>query len=183
MFEGLKKLLLAVGEEGEKLANKGDAFNLESIIFNKRFRKGKKPGPKINLAKRIVRVEKLSSKLNCPEIIRKISEALIKNWFYGCKIGYNVCYDDEHRIPIPHWYISEAGAMLPELIVVNFRLEADFEKGRPVNPMLFVSINFAPDINPWSRFSTITLDEVYSQIRDMFERVFGEFADKKEIRI
>lgn len=190
MFEGLKKLNLAIKAEEKRLMKRGKDFGLP-LLVNKRFRERKKPGPKVNWEKRKKKVEALVLKLNCHERIGIVSSDLIENWFspsytlgYSMhRLGYSMDDSGENDIPVPHWYISRGSLNYPQIIIVNFYLETEFEKGRPVRPHLKIEINFTPKITLCRLFRTITIDKVCEQIIDMFYEVYGEFAKKKGIQI
>lgn len=179
MLEGLKKLELAIKIEEKKLMKRDEMDRLPSLIFNKRFRERKKPGPKVDWWKRKRKIEALVSRLKCQEIIGKVSAALIENWLPSHKLGYGMDHGEDDT-PIPRWYISR-GFNLPRITTVYFYLKTEFKKGKPINPHLKIVINFTPKITLCRLFRTITVDKVYEQIIYMFYEVYGEFAKKKGI--
>jgi hypothetical protein len=183
LFDNLGELNFFLKKEKKKLLERDEMSKLPSIIFNKHFVR-EKPGPKINILERGKKIRILSVKLNCPETIKIVADALIKHWFHGYHLFYVNSYSEDHRIPIPHWYISSAGPLdRPSITGAHFKFKTDFKKGRPINPRLFIGINFTDSINPWSEFDEITIDEAVRQILLIYKRVYGEFASKKGIKI
>jgi len=181
IFAGLKKLKTAIAAEEERLTRrKGKALSLPWVIFNKNLIGKNKPGPGIDVEKRQQKVDALASKLNYFEIIPKVADALIKNWFYGCKQGYLLTDD---KIPIPTWFIF-AGGTSP--FKVTFEFITDLKNDRFINPRLAMQIKFTPKISVESTLfykKAIPLDLVYSAIIEHFKYAYGEFAKKKGITI
>jgi len=186
MFEGLKELASVIIEEKEKYKRKWGNFPNSYFFVNREFSKERKPGPKPDMDKRMKRVEALAKKLKCDEIVREVVKSLIENWFLGYKLEYQLEWDTDKDIRIPHWFIKKERSLRPDLYLINFYLETEYKKGRPVNPKLLIGIYFddyGNGIYEEDYVPNITVNEIHLLIVRIFELVFGEFARKKKIEL